>query len=339
MSKRPTIKDVARHAGVSFKTVSRVINGQKGVSDEVRTRVLQAINDLGYVVNYSARSLASGESAIVGVVVPRITDPRSLDLIYHVGELAEDLDLDIIVLTRPLLDRELGTGQFIGHGMVGSLLLMSPRSVNAYLPIIRALDIPTVVVESLLEDNASGTVPCVASDNRGGARRGVRFLIELGHRRIAYISGTDSNQSRLRYQGYLEALREASMQPDDELVRSGRWTWQSGHEEGAALLTLDDPPTAIFCANDTMALGAMAALKERGHRVPDDISVMGFDDVPAAQASKPSLTTIRQPTAEMVRTALDLLMRSREGEDIPAENHILSTELIRRASCGPPPTS
>ena len=335
--KRPTIKDVAQRAGVSFKTVSRVINGQRGVSDEVKERVLEAIAELGYVVNYSARSLAAGGSSVVGVVIPRLTDPRSLDLLSHVGGVAERLDLGIMVLTRPILDSEIGFSQFIGHGIVGSLMLMSPRSVSAYLPFIQALDIPTVVVESLLEDTSQGTVPCIASDNYGGALAAVRYLCELGHRRIAYVSGTDLSQNRLRYQGYCDALLEAEITPDETLVREGRWSWQSGYEAAQTLAEEPAPPTAVFCANDNMAMGAILALRERGLHVPDDISVMGFDDLPAAANSRPPLTTVRQPTIEMVERAFDLLQRARQGEPVPAENQVLTTELVIRASCGPPP--
>jgi LacI family transcriptional regulator len=334
--RRPTIKDVAQRAGVSFKTVSRVINEQRGVSDEVKERVRQAIAELGYVVNYSARSLAAGGSSVVGVVIPRLTDPRSLDLLAHVGEVAERLELGIIVLTRPILDSEIGFSQFIGHGIVGSLLLMSPRSVSAYLPFVRALDIPTVVVESLLEDTSQGAVPCIASDNYGGALAATRYLCELGHRRIAFISGTDLSQNRLRHQGYLDALAEADIAPDASLVQAGRWNWQSGYEAARALIELEAPPTAIFCANDTMALGAILALRERGLRIPGDMSVMGFDDLPAAASSRPPLTTVRQPTTEMVERAFALLEGAKQGEPLPDENQVLPTELVIRASCGPP---
>ncbi len=337
--KRPTIKDVASRAGVSFKTVSRVINGQRGVSAEVQARVRQAIAELGYVVNYSARSLAAGDSSVVGVVIPRMTDPRALDMIFHVGEIAERLDLGIIVLTRPMVDREMGFTQFIGHGIVGSLMVMGPRVVATYLPFVRALGIPTVVVEALMEDTSQGAVPCIASDNYGGALAGVRYLCELGHRRIAYISGTDSNQNRMRYRGYVQALQEVGVEPEAGLVQEGRWTWQSGHEAARALCELPELPTAIFSANDTMALGAMAALQGQGLRIPEDISMLGFDDLYAAARSSPPLTTVRQPTSEMVERAFDLLLRARGGEEIPAENHVLPTELIVRSSCAPPRAS
>jgi LacI family transcriptional regulator len=297
-TKRPTIKDVARQAGVSFKTVSRVINGQRGVSEEVEARVRAAIVGLGYVVNYSARSLAQGDSTVIGVVIPRITDPRSLDLIYHVGEVAERSRLSIVVFNRPSVDQGPSVGPFIGHGMLGALMVMGPRSVNTYLPMIQALRIPTVVVESLMDGEVEGVVPCVVSDNLGGGRRGVDYLVELGHRRIAYIAGADSYQNRMRQQGYVEALAEAGLKPSEDLIRIGRWTWQGGHEQVRALMDLPVRPTAVFCANDTMALGAMCALRELGYRVPEDVSVLGFDDIPAAEGSRPALTTVRQPTAE-----------------------------------------
>lgn len=335
--KRPTIKDVAQRADVSFKTVSRVINNQPRVSDEVRARVREAIAELGYVVNQSARSLASGSSSVVGVVIPRLTDPRSLDMVYHVGEISERLNLDIIVLTRPMLDSESGFSQFLGHGIVGSLMVMGPRSVQPYLSFIRTLGIPTVIVEALLEDDTAGAVPCIVSDNYGGALMGIQYLYQLGHRRIAYISGSDVYQNRMRYQGYLDALAQVGIAIEPELVRSGRWSWQSGREAAQALFHLAEPPTAIFCANDTMALGAIPALRERGIRVPEDVSILGFDDIAFAEGSRPPLTTIRQPTAEMVQLAFDLLHKSRRGETILPENHVLPTRLVVRKSCGPPP--
>ncbi len=334
--RRPTIKDVAQRAGVSFKTVSRVINGQRGVSEDVEARVRAAIAELGYVVNYSARSLAQGGSAVMGIIIPRITDPRSLDLIYHVGEVAERAGLTIAILSRPSLDPVSSVGQFIGHGMLGSLMVMGPRSVSTYLPVIRALNIPTVVVESLMDDAAEGLVPCVASDNLRGARRGVEYLLGLGHRRIAYIAGGDSYQNRMRQQGYVEALASAGLAVDEQLIRVGRWTWQGGHEQVLALMDQETPPTAVFCANDTMALGAMCALREYGYHVPGDVSVLGFDDIPAAEGSRPALTTVRQPTSEMVELAFDLLRRAAEGEEIAAVNHVLPTELVIRDSCSRP---
>jgi DNA-binding LacI/PurR family transcriptional regulator len=147
-TRRPTIKDVARRAGVSFKTVSRVLNEQSGVRDQVRVRVRQAIADLGYVVNYSARTLASNTNRTIGVVVSRITDPRVFDLLHHIGEVSEQYRVGIMILTRPSFSNEITLSSFVGHGMVGSLLLISPRSVEPYLPIVDALQIPTVVCES-----------------------------------------------------------------------------------------------------------------------------------------------------------------------------------------------
>ncbi|NLT73397.1 MAG: LacI family transcriptional regulator [Chloroflexi bacterium] len=333
--RRPTIKDVAERAGVSFKTVSRVINDQRGVSDDVKVRVREAITELGYVVNDSARSLAQGKSTTLGVIIPRITDPRALDLVYHVGDLAERTGQSIVILTRPLVNQHGGMGQFIGHGILGSLMVMGPRSVSAYLPIIQALRIPTVVVESL-DDGTENMVPCVVSDNLGGALRGMRYLLDLGHRRIAYISGVESYQNRMRQRGYVEALRSAGLPIDERMICPGRWTWQDGHEHAGRLMDLPERPTAIFCANDTMALGAMCALRERGYTVPDDVSILGFDDVPAAEGSRPALTTIRQPTTEMVELAFALLRRALEGEEIEAVDHVLPTKLIVRASCAPP---
>jgi|YNPNPStandDraft_1061719.scaffolds.fasta_scaffold02148_9 LacI family transcriptional regulator len=335
-SRRPTIKDVAARAGVSFKTVSRVINGQPGVREEVRRRVLAAIAELGYVVNQSARALALGQSRTIGVIIPRLTDPHSFDVVHHVGLASERRKAGVIILTRPTLPDALSMSQFIGHGLVGALLLVAPRPLESYLPLLRALRIPTVICETpLLAEDGSGpqVAPCVVADNRGGAYAGTSYLLSLGHRQIAFIQGAESNQNHLRFLGYRDALADHGLPLVEAWVRQGRWTWESGYAEALALLALPQPPTAIFCANDAMALGAMRAIMERGWRVPEDISVLGFDDIPAAAQSTPPLTTVRQPTPEIVEKALDLLIRGLDGASLAPTNYVFPTSLVVRGSC------
>ncbi len=339
-SGRPTIKDVARHAGVSFKTVSRVINGQKGVRPEVRARVRAAIAELGYVVNYSARSLASGGSRTLGVVIPRITDPYTFQMIYHVGTVCEAAGLGVIILTRPSLTDELSISNFVGHGIVGSLLLVAPRSIEAYLTIIRTLGIPTVVMETQFLDDGDRqpalSIPCVASDNRRGAYEGVSHLASLGHTRIATITGGDAPQARMRLRGYYDALADCGLTPLEAYVRHGRFTWESGYDQALALLEADPAPTAIFCASDAMALGAARACHDRGLRVPEGISILGFDDIPEAALSSPPLTTVRQQAFEMARSAIHLLQRAMEGDDTPPGTHPFPDGPRDRASCASP---
>lgn len=340
-SGRPTIKDVARHAGVSFKTVSRVINGQKGVREEVRARVRAAVAELGYVVNYSARALAAGRSRTLGVVIPRITDPYVFQMIHHVGSICEATGLGVIILTRPSLTDELSISNFVGHGIVGSLLLVAPHSIDAYLPIIRTLGIPAVMMESQFLGDPDRPpelpIPCVASDNRRGAYEGVSYLAVLGHRHIATVTGGGAPQARLRLQGYDDALAAHDLPRLKEHVRHGRFTWESGYDQAMALLDAQPAPTAIFGASDVMALGAMRACHDRGLRIPEDISILGFDDIPDAAASSPPLTTVRQQAFEMARSAIHLLQRAMEGESTPPLVHTLPTELVIRGSCAPPP--
>ncbi len=339
-TRRPTIKDVARQAGVSFKTVSRVINEQSGVRDQVRARVRHAIAELGYVVNYSARTLASSSNRTIGVVVSRITDPRVFDLLHHIGEVSEQYRVGIMILTRPSLSDEITLNSFVGHGMVGALLLISPRSIDPYLPIVDALQIPTVVCESAFVDSAGQPLDCglscIASDNRGGAYSGCRYLYDLGHRQIAYISGSDLGQNRLRFLGYCDALSAQNMRVVDEYVRPGDWSWESGYQQTCALLDLPRPPTAILCASDNMALGAIRAVTERGLRVPTDLSILGFDDIPAASNSAPPLSTIKQPAHAMVQMAIEALIRRMDGQQEPPGTTIMPTTLVERQSCAPP---
>lgn len=339
---RPTIKDVAKHAGVSFKTVSRVINGQKGVREEVRARVRAAVAELGYVVNYSARALAAGHSRTLGVVIPRITDPYVFQMMHHVGSICEATNLGVIILTRPSLTNELSISNFIGHGIVGSLLLVAPHSIEPYLPIIRTLGIPAVMMESQFLGDPDRPldlpIPCVASDNRRGAYEAVSYLASLGHRHIATITGGTAPQARLRLQGYDDALAAHRLPHMKEHVRHGRFTWESGYDQALALLDTEPMPTAIFGASDAMALGAMRACSDRGLRVPEDISIVGFDDIPDAASSSPPLTTMRQQAFEMARSAIHILQRAmEEGESPPPHIRTLPTDLVIRESCAPPP--
>lgn len=344
MAKRPTIKDVAKRAGVSFKTVSRVINGQPGVSQETHTRVLEAIGELNYVVNYSARSLASGGSKTLGVVIPRLHDPHPFQLIYHLGDLAEAQGVQVMIFTWPTFSENIPL-LYVGHGIIGAMALIAPNSVDAIGPMVRAMKVPTVVIEKPLVDEMGRdilpSVPYVASQNREGACQGVRYLLELGHRRIAYIGGPNSIQSKLRFLGYHDALAALGVPLIEEYVQAGDWTWEAGYEGATRLWRLPSDgtgpgrPTAIFCANDNMALGAICALQTLGARVPQDISVLGFDDIPATVHSVPQLSTVRQPVRRMVQCALDMLLAAMRGEPVEMRNHLLPTELVVRESCGP----
>ncbi|NLG51060.1 MAG: LacI family transcriptional regulator [Chloroflexi bacterium] len=346
MTKRPTIKDVARRAGVSFKTVSRVVNGQPGVSDDTRQRVLDAIADLDYVVNYSARSLALGGSRTLGIVIPRVHDPHAFELVYHIGELAEAQGIQVIIFTWPTFSDNLHL-LYMGHGIIGAMALIAPCSVDAIEPMVQAIKIPTIVIEKPLVDDMGRdiiqSVPYVASQNREGARQGVQYLLELGHRRVAYIGGYPSTQSKLRFWGYRDALAALDIPFIEAYVRTGDWSWDSGYKAATHLWGLPSDeagpgrPTAIFCANDSMALGAMCALQALGARVPQDVSVLGFDDIPTAAYSMPRLTTVRQPTHGMAQTALDMLLAALRGELDAMHSQLLPTELVVRDSCGHPP--
>ena len=348
MAKRPTIKDVAKRAGVSFKTVSRVINGQEGVSECTRRKVLEAIGELNYVVNYSARSLASGVNKTLGVVIPRLHDPHAFELVYHIGELAEAQGIQVIIFTWPTFSENLHL-LYVGYGLIGAMALIAPRSVDIIAPMVQAMKIPTVVIEKPLVDEMGQdmmpSVPYVASQNREGARQGVQYLLDLGHRRIAYIGGAVSAQSKLRFLGYRDALATLDIPLIEAYVHAGNWTWDSGYEGAAHLWgfpsdgTAPGRPTAIFCASDNMALGAICALQTLGASVPRDVSVLGFDDIPAAVHSAPQLSTVRQPTRQMAQTALEMLLAAMRGESADVGNQLLPTELIVRESCGHPPES
>jgi len=230
--------------------------------------------------------------------------------------------------------------QFIGHGMLGALLIYAPRSIDRYLPLIQTLRIPAVVYNTVFADEsgklADVPLPIVAADHRGGAYIGVSHLIKLGHRRIGFVGDTESSQGRMRYLGFSDALREYSLVCASDYIQPGNWTWESGYDAALRLLRLPQTPSAIFCANDNMAMGAIRALQEHGVQIPEDMSILGFDDIPSASQSRPPLTTIKQPTQEMVRDAIGLLIHGMDGEIMPTGHRIMPTEFVQRSTCAPP---
>jgi LacI family transcriptional regulator len=318
-----------------------VINDKEGVSDAVRLRVKEAIAELGYVVNYSARMLASGGVRTLGVVVSAHTlDAHTTDLIQYIGGYCDRRKVTIIILPTASLSSGSSVAASMGHGMVGALLFVGPTSLRPYLPMITSLHLPTVVIETVFTNEAGQIIeppcPCVSSDNRAGGKLAVAYLTGLGHQRIAFLDGSVSNQARLRYLGYRDALADADIPYEPELVLPGDWGWESGYAAGLKLLALDPVPTAVFSANDSMALGLMRACRDRGRRVPEDMSVIGFDDIPQARQHEPGLTTIRQPTQQMVERAVDALLGVMDrGEELVPANLLLPVELVERGTCAP----
>jgi LacI family transcriptional regulator len=330
-----TIKDVARESGVSYATVSRVLTGFEFVKETTRQRVMEAAEHLGYVANLHARSLVGGHSQIVGLLVPNLDNG-------YVGTITQGIDKELARANYDLMlytsHRHPGKESFyvdaIANGLTDGLLLIAPLVPTAYLEALRQQDFPYVLIDQA--DNTENS-SVVESANWQGAYDATRYLIHLGHTRIAFIKGSSVVRSAAdRLQGYKTALADHGIAIQEELIIEGDFQQQTGYESAKRLLQRLQPlPTAIFASNDLAAFGAMDAARECGLRIPQDISIMGFDDVPQASFVYPKLTTIRQPLEQMGQIAVKLLLERIKDRSLPTQHIALPTQLIVRDSCGP----
>jgi DNA-binding LacI/PurR family transcriptional regulator len=329
----PAMADVARLAGVSHQTVSRVINGSTRVAPETRERVRDAMRLLEYRPNSVARALVTGRSRTVGVIGFNTTLFGPASTLFGIERSAHEADYLTSVVSMPEVDGEsvlLAAERLRRHNVEGVLAMASHITAHGALGQI-AWEVPLVAVEAGPIDG----IPTVAIDQYGGAVSATRHLLELGHSCIAHIAGpSDSQEVQLRLAGYRETVLAAGHRPSPPLF--GDWSPRSGYELGAQLAARPEV-TAIFVANDQMALGALRALDEAGRRVPDDVSIVGFDAIPEGEFFTPPLTTIRQDFIQIGRRGFELLRRRIEEGESPATHQVIASELIVRASTGPPP--
>jgi LacI family transcriptional regulator len=336
-STRPTIFDVARVAGVSYSTVSRVVNGHPHIRVSTRQRVQQAMADLGYVAHVSARTLASGRSQIVGLLAQELESPFFLGVIKGVDQQVSVAGYDFLLCTTH--DRREKEAEYVArlsHGMVDGLLVILPRGLPDYVEMLRDARFPFVLID--YDDEAPGC-DVVNAANRSGALAAISHLVSLGHCRIGFITGTPNVGSTFqRLEGYKDALQAAGIPFAPELVVQGDFLEPRGFDATRELLSLADRPTAIFASSDAAAFGVLRAARDAGLRVPADLSVIGFDDIPEASYVDPALTTVLQPLREMGRTAVRRLMDMLAEPDSPPQRIVLATQLIVRGSTGPAPT-
>ncbi|MGW0368608.1 LacI family DNA-binding transcriptional regulator [Streptomyces coeruleorubidus] len=330
----PTIHDVAREAGVSRGTVSRVLNGGHYVSPAAQEAVNAAIRRTGYVVNRHARSLITGRSDSIGFLLTEpqeklFEDPNFNVLLRCCTQALAAHDIPLLLMLAGTQDERRRIMRYITAGHVDGVLLVSSHSADPVAEQLHEAGVPLVQCGKPM---GRGTkVSYVAADDRDGARDMMRHLLSLGRRRIGMVNGpVDTPGGVDRLAGYKEVLKEAGLEIDERLIVSGDWGRASGEAGAERLLAQVPDLDAVFVASDLMAQGVLAALQRAGRRVPQDVAVGGFDDSPAALASSPELTTIRQPwdriSAEMVR----VLLAQIGGEDPAAV--ILPTELVKRES-------
>jgi LacI family transcriptional regulator len=330
-----TIVDVARRAGVSPSTVSHVLNQTRFVSPEARCRVEAAVEALGYRPNALARSLRSGRSHTLGLVLPDSGNPFFAELGREIQLAAYEAGYSVVLCnTENDVEKERGSVALLTRAQVDGIVLVAVDDRGDALGSLVRQRLPVVVMDRERPDLELDTV---LTDHRQGGLAAARHLAGLGHRRIGCVAGPPGlSPSALRLAGYRQALEEAGLAYDPELVRHGDFHPASGHAATRALLALPRPPTALFACNDLMAFGALRAAAELGRRVPGDLAVAGYDDVELAAFAVPPLTTVAQPRAEMGRAAVRLLASRVQDPRQPRQQALLPVSLVVRRSSGEP---
>ncbi|GAA1245950.1 LacI family transcriptional regulator [Microbacterium phyllosphaerae] len=332
MGARTTIHDVAKAAGVSVSTVSKAVNGRYGIADATVRRVLDTVKELGYESSLVASSMRARRTGVIGVLLADF-EPFSAEILKGVGAAMHDTGFDLLAYAgshhgasdgweRRSLSRLSGT-------LIDAAIMVTPTVVNA------GTEIPVVAVDP---HTGRADLPTVESDSFGGALAATRHLIELGHRRIGFLAGRpDLRSAGLRDAGYRRALADAGIPLDPSLIGIGRYELEATRESARVMLSSDSRPTAVFAANDLSAIAVIDVAHQLGLRVPADLSVVGFDDVPEATRRALPLTTIQQPMRRLGAVAADMVFTLLSGGEIDEMNVILPTRLVVRATTAAPP--
>lgn len=333
-----TMKDVAEAAGVSVTTVSHVINETRYVSDELRARVLKAMEELNYHPNILARSLRRGKTHTIALVVPDNSNPFFAEIARVAEMIGFENDYSVILCnSNKSVEREAAYLDVLIAKKVDGIIFIAAGSVQEHLQELAREGIPVVVAD---RDVPQTLADVVLVNHEQGGYDATNYLTRLGHRRIACIAGPSPlTPSADRVRGYKRALAEAGIPFDEHLVVQCTESYVSGEIAMAQLLNLNERPTAVFAYNDVTAIGALRAIANAGLQVPRDISIVGFDDIPLASAVVPSLTTVAQPIVELATLSTELLISRMRSTDTlqPGKRIMLDTRLVVRESCAPYP--
>lgn len=329
-----TIKDVAKAAGVSVASVSRVFNGHDNVTRDTCERIMQAARQLRYMPNGAARSLITRRTQTIGALLPDLHGAFFSELIRGIDLAARARGLHLLVSSSHDNADEAASTLRTMRGRVDGLLVMSPHANPGFLSDNLPPALPAVLMNT---GSGDGRHAWLTVDNHGGAYAMTRHLMAGGRRRIAFIRGPDNNiDAAERLRGYRDAMGEWVDEPGSCSL-SGDFLEESGYRAGRAVLGMTPRPQAVFAANDMMALGCLSAFSEAGVRVPEDIALAGFDDIPMARYTTPSLSTVRVRIAEFGARALERLVEAIERpDDMQAVEQLMPTELVIRTSCGGP---
>jgi LacI family transcriptional regulator len=334
MGRRPTIHDVAAEAGVSVSTVSKAVNGRYGIAADTVQRVLDVVERLGYESSLVASSMRSFRTGVIGVLVADF-EPFSAEILKGVAQALHSTRYDLLAYSgsrqadstgweRRSLSRLSGT-------LIDGAIMVTPTVVSA------SVDVPIVAIDP---HTGRADLPTVESDSYHGSLDAMEYLLGLGHRRIGFLAGRpDLRSAAARDAGYRKSLRDAGIDIDPALVRNGMYLLETARDEARVMLSNPRRPSAVFCANDMSAIALMEVAGELGIRVPDDLSVVGFDDVPEAARVSPGLTTVRQPMRRLGALAAEYVTGLLAGEQPPSLHVQLPTKLVVRGSTAPPPVS
>lgn len=329
-----SLTDVAKHSGFSIATVSRVINESDQVTQETRDAVQRSMNELGYIPNRVARRLRQkgGRRHLFGLILPDIQNPFNAELARGIEDVAYANEFAVMLCNSDdkFKKEEFYLNVMRAESVDGVILPPNQESDAAVLDLIDR-GMPVVIIDRALQD---ADVDTVEVDNFGGALEAVTHLIERGHKRIAHISGPESiSNSRSRRRGYKQALKDAGISVEPDYILEGDWKQKTGRAYASQLLELPTPPTALFVSNNLMAVGALEAIHQKGLKVPNDIALIGFDDLPWAEALDPPLTVVRQPAYEVGQQAAEILLNRLNNPDAPIEKRRLKPQLVLRKSC------
>jgi len=324
-----TIQQVAKAAGVSISTVSRVLNAKVDVASDTQDRIQAVIDEMGYTSNLAARSMRSFKKNLIGLVVPDIGFPYAIEIMKGINQAIADTSYDLLLYT---------TGDFQKNGTASHeqhyVSLLNNSITDGVIIVASSVadfvtDAPIVAVDPHV---INPNYPSVQGTNYQGALEATNYLLRLGHQRVGFICGRPEIGSAIqRLNGYQDALKNAGILPDDAMIVQGDFSTPTGQKCALQLLSLDDPPTAIFAANDQSAIGVFQAAEKLGRRIPDDLSVVGFDNI--SEAKYLGLTTIDQFLADMGYIAIQMLIKLINHEPLGKQIHMMQTKLVERNSC------
>ena len=324
-----TIQDVAKTAGVSISTVSRVLNGKTDVANDTQDRILSVIENLGFTTNLAAKSMRSVKTNLIGLIMPDIAYPFAIEVMKGVNRAIAESEYDLLVYTTGDV-RKYGTASheqkyvsLLNNSITDGVIIVAPAAAEF------SSDAPIVSVDPLI---INPSYPSVYATNYQGAVAAMQYLLGLGHKRIGFISGRpELVSSNRRMKGYRDSLENAGITIDESLVSAGDYTTETALQCARDLLALDNPPTAIFAANDQTAVGVFQVAQELGVRIPEDLSVIGFDNIPESKYM--GLTTVDQFLSEMGFVATQMLIKLINGKPLDNQIYKMQTQLVVRNSC------